>query len=406
MNKLLLTCALAFGLLSASISNAATGEVDVTLQISPDQATWSAAAEGVKTVTTPPVYFRASIVPVDGGEVTYSNVVQSTPTAPWLNVNVSLESSPDLASWSDSVVGVHDVSGGKEFYRASVRSIYGDMVFVEGGTMTGIANPVADFWIGRYEVSREEWDVVYAWALNNGYTFFDQDPTNPSLYAVGCAPNHPVTKITWYDIAKWCNAKSEMDQLTPVYQTGSGVYRTGNVDLLDNQSLPSANGYRLPFRDEWVYAARGGVLSQDFLYSGSNTADDIAIYSGNSSGAECESSGIGTWPLASKGPNELGIFDMSGNVWEMTNDWEGLDSGSRRVRLLGSSFGLWPTLFLQTNVNGISGPTVEHATDWNDVGFRLVKNIPVIVSAAVESSSSLKTGKKPSKSKTLKSSRK
>jgi formylglycine-generating enzyme required for sulfatase activity len=244
------------------------------------------------------------------------------------------------------------------------RNAVGDMVTVPGGTLpqsSGLAGQsVQAFQIGKYEVTWGEWKTVRTWAVANGYT----DLVN---VGEGSADNHPVRNASWYNAMKWCNAKSQQEGLTPVYEiSGGAIYKLGLSIPIVN---PAANGYRLPLEKEWEWAARGGIHSKGYTYSGSSDVNAVAWWYENSTGAAVDLyAGRGTWPVGVKMGNELGIFDMSGNMWEWC--WDLYEAQSTDRLLRGSGWGNHsPTV----TERGRGNPGIPEGSQ--GAGFRLARNI-------------------------------
>jgi formylglycine-generating enzyme required for sulfatase activity len=203
------------------------------------------------------------------------------------------------------------------------------------------------FYMGKYEVTKAEWDEVRTWGLANGYTDL--------AVGSGNASNHPVQSITWYMMVKWCNARSQKEGLTPVYYTNdaqTSIYKTGSVNVTNAQVKWTANGYRLPTEAEWEKAARGGFSGKRFPWG-----DTISWSQANYSATpyfsyDLEPDHFNSRPIFAVGffdANGYGLYDMTGNVWEWCWDWygayasssetnpRGVASGTRRVYRGGSS---------------------------------------------------------------------
>lgn len=179
-----------------------------------------------------------------------------------------------------------------------------EFVFVENGTFTmgdttgyngyiprgEVVRDVTltkDFYIGKYEITQKQYFEVMGVKLNDPYE-----------------PNKPVISLSFNDMAEFCNQLSKIEGRTPVYS-----FRDKSKEYVDIDA--SANGYRLPTEAEWEYSAKGGNKSKNYLFSGSNNIDEVAWYGGT----ELHEVGL-------KKPNELGIYDMTGNVWEQCLDFD------------------------------------------------------------------------------------
>lgn len=151
------------------------------------------------------------------------------------------------------------------------------MVLVPAGTNEGVDPDFGPyrlacpgFYMDRTEITLDQWRQVYDWAIRHGYRFDHEGE--------GRAGNHPVHSVSWYDCAKWCNARSESEGREPVYWRGGEPLRA-DTPMGDNDvvSVFAKNGYRLPGRAYWEYAARGGLRSRRFPW-GDTISWNVANY--------------------------------------------------------------------------------------------------------------------------------
>ncbi|HAA85875.1 MAG TPA: hypothetical protein DCE14_05965 [Kosmotogaceae bacterium] len=278
--------------------------------------------------------------------------------------------------------------------------IPGEMVYVKGGTfMMGDefgdlntwskSSPVHqvtltyDFWMGKYPVTFDEYDAFCD----------DTGRTKPSDAAWGRG-TRPVMRVSWWDAIAYCNWLSEKEGLPVAYilywepSQGQMLDADGNITT----DITEVVGCRLPTEAEWEYAARGGKHQSPYRYSGSDNIGDVAWYWRNS-GDEyltgewdlnlIAANNCRTHPVGTKLPNALGIYDMSGNIWELCSDWYDRDyyskspginpfnytPGSFRV-VRGGSW-LYDATFARVANRSVTGT----ALPTSDRGFRIARTV-------------------------------
>jgi len=252
-------------------------------------------------------------------------------------------------------------------------SKYENMIFVQGGkyqpSFADEEKEVFDIEVCKYLITQKMWTEV----MENNLSAFKGD-------------NKPIESITWWEALEFCNKLSEKYGLEPVYdlsKSAQGILMInelgGEIVYPDVVNLKNTEGFRLPTEVEWEWFARGGQVAIeqetfDYTYSGSNSINEVAWYDRNS--------GSKTQDVGLKKPNQLGLYDCSGNIWEWCYDTteniengksytcKAFDSSNIYRRLKGGSW------YEDDNVCTVRCRNYAHAIDANDVvGFRLVRTI-------------------------------
>jgi len=229
---------------------------------------------------------------------------------------------PDIASGP----GKHIVweAGGEDFDLdgAYLYRVYADdgfatppppgFILVEGGSFFNGYSTVTlgSYYLAQYELTQQDYQIVMG--------------SNPA-WGYGVGGSYPVYRVSWLKALEYCNRRSLQEGLAPCYSfsaygsdpddwpIGWDLYYTNHQYFSCNNE---ASGYRLPTDMEWEFAARGGILSNNYSYSGSNIPGEVGWYYDNSGAYYEGHPDYGTHPVGLKLPNELGFYDMTGNVWE------------------------------------------------------------------------------------------
>ncbi|MDH4444999.1 MAG: SUMF1/EgtB/PvdO family nonheme iron enzyme [Akkermansiaceae bacterium] len=302
-------------------------------------------------------------------------------------------------------------SDGTETLNSSAVVVPTDMALIPAGAFTmgrtsgdtdadapPVTVTVSEFYMGKYEVTKALWDEVRTYGAANGYTDLSEGAVKGSQnidFVEGDHSDNPVHTISWFDMVKWCNARSQQDGLTPVYTVNGATMKTGTSEPTADWS---ANGYRLPTEAEWEKAARGGVDGKRFPWGTDTISHSEANYFASSfysyDVSNAHPDGMFhqvysgelapyTSPVGSFAANEYGLYDMAGNVSEWCWDWyeessyvsgatdpRGATSGTVRVFRGGS----WYTYPAGCRVANRHDEDPEKLVKKGLVGFRVARS--------------------------------
>ena len=244
-----------------------------------------------------------------------------------------------------------------------------NFILVEGGTFNNGTSDVtiSSFYIDKYELTQSGYQAVMG--------------ENPSHFSGNL--DRPVEQVSWFNAIEYCNRRSVLEGLTPCYSYSTygtnpddwpSVWNTRYSNHTNVNCNWTANGYRLPTEMEWMFAAKGGNQSQGYTYSGSNTIADVAWYYSNS--------GSRTHDVGEKTANELGTFDMSGNVWEWVWDIYGSYPSGSQTNPTGANSGSYRVVRGGGWYSDAGGCTVSFRSNadatysYTVIGFRCVRVSP------------------------------
>lgn len=256
------------------------------------------------------------------------------------------------------------------FCVSSVYDDLGTLTYIPGGTFNnGSSNvTISSFYLDRYEVTQGSYQEV----MN----------VNPA-HNYGVGDNFPVYFVDWFDAVEYCNRRSIQEGIAPCYSylsygTNPDAWPVGWNSTFTNHANVScdwsATGYRLATEMEWMFAAKGGNLSHNYTYSGSNDIGAVAWYNFNS--------GNTSHVVGGKAPNELGLYDMSGNlrewVWDIAGPYPAEDQTDPTGPLTGTyrdkRGGYWGDVAASCTVFNRSSNIAEN-THQNG-GFRICRSVP------------------------------